>query len=202
MKTSTSNAAVILNMENDVFIDPKDDITLNFSAPKTEIRPFIELIDEEQVSISLHKNRMLINNQLKIHFDDPSVISTLESDGPLNNIEYFIDIDMDDEFFNKFKKIKKIGNRFGKIYITVSKNELYIETTDKTNAFSNGMNFKICDIENEDLSLCFDYVPFSNMMSVIDFGFKAKLASVDDGGLIYMKKEDGSENYFLMSFTE
>ncbi|MFW6377419.1 MAG: hypothetical protein ACOCZ5_02285 [bacterium] len=202
MIAASSEVATILNVPNNIFVDVKDDVQLNFCNPKTELKPFVELIDDEEVTLKIHKNKVILDNNVKLHFDDPSVVSVFNSDGPQDNIEYFVSFDINDEFINKFNKIKKIGNRFGKIYLTVKDKVLYIETMDKTNTYSNGISFDICETDNNDLTMCFDYQIFVHMMNVIDKNFKMKLSYIEEkeGGMIYTFNDE--EKYFLMSKVE
>lgn len=208
MVSPSSEAAIILNKNNDVFIDTKDDMELNFCQPKTELKPFLELIDDEEVEFKVQTNKLVIDNKVKVHFDDPSVISTFSSEGPQDDIEYFVSFNLDENFINNFKKIRKIGNRFGKVYFTVSENVLYIETMDKTNTYSNGISFDLCKVKNQkDMSLCFDYNLIVNMMNVINgkydnFEMKVAYLEEQDGGMIYCKEREDNEKYFIMSKKE
>jgi hypothetical protein len=199
MIAASSEAATILNVPNNIFVDVKDEVQLNFCNPKTELKPFIELIDDEEVTLKIHKNKIVLDNSVKLHFDDPSVISVFNSDGPQDNIEFFVQFNINDEFINKFIKIKKVGNRFGKIYLTVKDKVLYIETMDKTITYSNGISFDICDTDMHDLTMCFGYQTFVHMMNVINQSFDMKLAYIEEkeGGMIYTFNDE--ENYFLMS---
>jgi len=205
MISASSEAATILSIPNNIFSDIKEDIQLNFCNPKTELKPFIELIDDEEVMLKLHKNKVVVNNNLKLHFDDPSVISVFNSDGPLDDIEYFTEITINNNFINNFKKIKKIGNRFGKVYFTVSDNVLYIETMDKNNSFSNGISFEIGNVDYKDLSMCFNYNILVNLFNVLgdeynEFTLKLAYIEEKEGGMIYVCRGD-QERYFLMSMV-
>lgn len=205
MISTTSDAVSILNVGNSIFTNVKDDVELNFCNPKTELKPYLDLIDDEEVEFKLHKNKIVLDKKVKIHFDDPSVVSTFGGNAPSDNIEYFVTLNVDEQFFNEFKKIKKIGNRFGKVYFTVTDNKLYLETMDKTNTYSNGISFELCDVDTNDLSMCFDYNLFCNLMNVVDDeNFKIKLTYMEEreGGMVYLYNLDESEQYFLMSKIE
>lgn len=205
MKDPSAFSALILSVENDIFKDVKEDLSWNFTMPKSEIKPFLDLLDEEEVPLKINKKNIVLNNELKLYMDDPSIISVLDSQGP-KNLNYFVDLSIDDDFYEKYKKIKKIGNRFGKVYWTVKDNQLLLETTDKINTYSNGVNYNIDKVDSSDLTLCFDYMNFVNMMSVIEdeySNFKMKIAYIEEseGGVIYALNGD-KEQYFLMSQTE
>jgi len=77
---------------------------------------------------------------------------------------------------------------------------------DKTNAYSNGISFDICKVEQSDITFCFDYNNFVNMVVCMngDYeSFKMKIAYIEEseGGLVYVLKGD-EEKYFLMSKVE
>ena len=95
-------------------------------------------------------------------------------------------------------------NFFGKIYFIVENNQLYIESTDKLNKFSNSVKLPICDVDYKDISLCFVYKNIKNIMSLVNSGFSLNVCFVEDVGLgcIGMFNEDKSERYYLMSVLE
>lgn len=205
MVSMFSDCVTILNIDNNIFDGVNENIELNFCNPKSELKPYLQLIDDEEVDFKLFKNKIVLDNRIKIHFDDPSVVSTFVSKMPLDNIEYFVTLNIDEEFFNNFRKIKKIGNRFGKIYFSVLQNKLFLETTDKTNTYSNGVSLYLCEVDSNDLTMCFNYNLFCNLINVIDDeSFKMKLTYIEEkeGGMIYMYNINESEKYFLMTKTE
>lgn len=200
MKSAGNNAAVDLCIDNDTFFDIEDDLSFNFLTPKSDLKPFLELIENDVVDFYVSKNKMVINNQLKVHFDDPSVITTLDGDLKMESLDYFAEFELNNDFFQKFNKIKKVANKFGHIYITVENEKLYIETTDKMNEYSSGLKFELCSVEYDDIFLSFPHNAFGDMIEVVYEGFIANLAIVkEQGGLIYLRNEDDSERYFLMS---
>ena len=76
---------------------------------------------------------------------------------------------------------------------------------DKTNVYSNGVSFDLeKNFEYEDIVLCFDFSVFVNLMTILKDEFELKIAYVKEkeGGLIYVKNETLSEQYFLMSMSE
>lgn len=202
MRSYTNHAATIIKIKNNIFKDVKEDIEMNFSSTKGELRPFLDLIDEEEVDFKLFDNKVILGNKLKLHFDDPMSISFLESEGPLKSLEYFINMPLKEDFFDKFNKIKKIGNRFNKVYFTIKDSILYIEATDKLNLYSNGISFEISKVDYADTFFCFDFISIKNFFDVVDENFTLKLAGVDEGGLLQAGNEDDSESYFLMSLID
>jgi hypothetical protein len=120
--------------------------------------------------------------------------------------EKFTALSIDDEFLTTFNKIKKIGNKFGKIYFNINNNTLEIETTDKTNKFSNGLNFTLQKVKYENLSIIFDYQNLVNLFSILDydnFNYTLDFVYLKEkklGMIICTNNDDNNfENYYLMS---
>lgn len=202
MISSDRGALVFLNLPNDVIEGLKDEVTLNFTEPNNKVKPYLEILDDEVVPITISDSMIKINKQLKINFDDQSVISVYGRNDPKNDIDYFTTLAIDAEFMLNYKKIQKVGSRFGKVYFVIQDNKLYMESTDKTNSYSNSVKFYIADVKYQDLELCFKYKNFVNLMSLIDVGeFELSLCYVKDKkmGLIGVFKKDLSERYLLMS---
>jgi len=80
-----------------------------------------------------------------------------------------------------------------------------IETADKTNRFSNGLKFELTRMSDvPDLSICFDYKNFINLMAVINgdsenFTLEFSYVEEQEMGMVYAGKNDGNEKYYLMS---
>lgn len=204
MRASSSEVAAILKMKNNIFYEVQDNISLNFTSPRTEVKPFLDLLDIPEAELKVNEKNVVINDQLRIQFKDPSVITALSPDAEdlWEDMDYFVDRPIDDSFLDSFGKIKKIGSRFGKIYLTVSNNKLYIESMDKTDPYSNGVSFFICDVSIKDMELCFDYQVFIKLMNVVDKeGFRISvtyLESPEPGGIVYVYREE-EEKYFLVT---
>ena len=155
--------------------------------------------------ITIKDDKIVVNKQLKMNFGDESVISVYGYDNPRNKFNYFVTMGVDAEFMMNYKKIQKIGSRFGKVYFVVKDNKLYIESTDKTNSYSNSVKFFICDVEHEDMELCFKYKSFVSMMSLITVGdFNLNICYEKDKklGVVHFSNQDNSERYYLMSSLE
>jgi len=204
MISKDRNVLLFLNINNSVIEDVIDSVTLNFIEPNSKVKPYLDILDENEVSITITDEMLTINKQLKLNFDDDSVIDIFGKDSVSNKIDFFHSLNIDDNFVISFNKIQKIGRNFGKIYFIIKDNKMYIETTDKNNRFSNSVKFFICDVEYEDITLCFKYKNFINLMTLIDGDFILKFSYVKDSdlGLICFDKADGSEKYFLMSVLD
>lgn len=211
MISSSSDAIAILNVTNDIIPSVKktDTLVFNFSEPNTTLVPFLNLIEEgqeTQVKIAEEKITLTTERQKSnIFFCSPHVVSVFEGDSPREDIEYFKETSIDDDFISDFNKIKKIGAKFGKIYFGVSNNMLYIETCDKQNRFSNGLKIDICEVEYDDMSMCYDFKNVVNALSLIDsddFIIKFAYVTEQELGMVALIKSDESEKYFLMSKTD
>lgn len=207
MITSASDAISILDVPNEILPEMRstDTIVMNFSEPSTSIVPFLNLIDDnEESSLDMKDEKIVLvqgKQKSNIFFCAPQVVNTFEADEPRADINYFYEMNIDDDFMESFNKIKKIGSKFGKIYFGVSDNQLYIETSDKQNRFSNGLKIELSDVVHDDLSMCFDFKNMTNVISILDGVFTCKFAYVAEQelGMLFIGNEDGSEKYYLMS---
>lgn len=210
MISSASDAIALLNLPNVILPEMRaqDSLTMNFSEPNTNIVPYLNLIDDnEETTIQIRDEKItLIQGKQKsnIFFCAPQVVSVFEADSPRSDIEYFHEMDLDDTFMEAFNKIKKVGSKFNKIYIGVNDGVLYIETSDKQNRFSNGLRIDLCDVEYDNMSMCFEFKNVVNLMSVLNDSyseFKCRIAYVAEQelGMIYIGNEDDTERYYLMS---
>lgn len=210
MITSSSDAITILNVENNILPEMKatDSLVMNFSEPSTNIVPFLNLIDDnEETDVVIRDEKItLVQGKQKsnIFFCAPQVVSVFEADSPRSDIEYFYEMDLDDDFVESFNKIKKIGSKFNKIYFGVLDKTLYIETSDKQNRFSNGLRIDLCDVESDDLSMCFEFKNIVNLMSVLNGSysdFKCRFAYVPEQelGMLFIGNDNESEKYYIMS---
>lgn len=202
-----NDAIIFLNIENDI-IDTDDEITFNFKEPKTNLIPYLNIMESE-ADLEIRREKMIISDgsqKAEIYFTSPTVVRTF-SQSP-REMDYFTEMDIDDYFIDCYKKIKKIGSRFGKVYFSVEDGRLIFETTDKTNPSANKLRFSIQEgVDKEGISMKFDYKTFVNMMEVINGSasdFRLKFAYVDEQekGALVAAKNDDSEKYFLMSREE
>jgi len=206
MISSDDGSISIINVENNVF-DTNDEIELNFSDPSSNIIPFLNLFDSDDVDTQIYENRIVLKYNKKktvLNFCSPTIINKFGSETIRSDVEWFYEKEIDEDFMNHFKKIKKIGTRFQKIYFEVKENKLFIETSDKANEFSNGLKFNIDDINHDDIVLSFDYKDVVNIMTVIEntfenFSIKFAYREEQDLGIMFIKSLDESEQYCLFS---
>jgi len=206
MISSDDGSISIINIENNVF-DTNDEIELNFSDPSSNIIPFLNLFDSDDVDTQIYENRIVLKygkQKTVLNFCSPTIINKFGSETIRSDVEWFYEKEIDEDFMSHFKKIKKIGTRFQKIYFEVKENKLFIETSDKANEFSNGLKFNIDDINHDDIILSFDYKDVVNIMTVIEntfenFSIKFAYREEQDLGIMFIKSLDDSEQYCLFS---
>jgi len=208
MISDDSLVIVMLDVDNQVIPDLKKDLEFNFMEPNQSVMPFLNLIEDETVDSIIKRDHILLkssNQKSKLYFCSPRVIKIFQKDDIRDGIKFFTSFTITEEFVNIFNKIKKIGSRFGKIYLNVENGKLTMETTDKLNTFSNSLKFDIYDnIEYDDISLCFDYKNFVNTMSLIndncgDFNINISYLKDQKLGLILINNQDNSEKYYQIS---
>ena len=219
MVSNQRDVVVLLDMPNDVIeFSEQDDITFNFAEPYIQILPYFTVIDEPEAQIEIvdeNDNFIIksgVGQRAKVPFCHLSSIqNNVLYKSPKDDFDYFATIDIDDNIFKIFNKIKIIGSRFGKIYITVKDGDLLIETTDKTNNFSPELTCEklMAGLEIENLTLCFEFKNFVNLTKIIeeemskDGGktFKMSFAYIaeTEGGLIHVASADATEQYMLLN---
>lgn len=210
MTNSINNPIVILDIPNSCFPDLKNrkPISLNFSEPNLSVSPYLNLISEDTAEVEIKDEKMvLISNdgqqKSDIFFCSPEIIKLFPRDMARSDIEYFVEFNVDDQFLQKYSNLKKIGPRFGKVYFVVEDGKIYMETTDKTNRYSNSFRFEIsAEPSSSDLSLCFEYKSISNLLLIVDnhedYMVKLTYSEERELGMLYLSKNI-EENYFLMS---
>ena len=197
----------ILNVENNV-LDTNEELVFNFGEPQNNVIPFIALFDDEVVDLSLTDLFMKMKKDsqtTKIGFCSDAAVKRLGKDD-VRDVEWFFEMTIDQTIIDQFDKIKKIGSRFGKVYFCVQDNKLILETSDKTNRYSNGVKFTLAeDVDYHDLSLLYRYQDMVNMFHVIemdiDKGFTLKISYDEEQelGCVYIFSENNEEKYALIS---
>lgn len=196
----------ILNIENNV-LDTNEELKFNFGDPSNNLIPFIDLFDNEEVELSLTDLFMKFKDgeqMTKVGFCSETAVKRLGTED-VKEVEWFYTMPIDQNLIDQFDKIKRIGSRFGKVYFSIDNNRLFLETTDKTNRYSNGVKFKLADIEIQDLSLAYVYNDVVNFFHCIqmdlDKNFTLKVSYDDEQGLgcVYAFSEHDNEKYALIS---
>lgn len=211
--SSSKDVISILNIDNDIILDLKegDELEWNWFEPNQNVVPYLRLFDDDIADAKEQKEKLSIQKgslKSKLNFSATMSNKIWNTQNTRDGVEFFYTVGMDEDFIEAYDKIKKIGTQHGKIYFTVEDKKLYIETTDKTNTYSNGLKFEIdkVDDQDEDFSMCFNYKNFTSLMSVLsdETDFSISLAYVHEQGLgmAYVTNISNSERYFLMSFKE
>lgn len=208
MVKSSKDAVVNLNLKNEIFFDIPDEVDFYFNEPNASLIPYLNLIDEDEAEILIKDEKIVLkseNQKSNIFFCEEEVVNKFDGDMPKAG-EKFTALSINNEFLTIFNKIKKIGNKFGKIYFNINNNTLEIETTDKTNKFSNGLNFTLQKVKYENLSIIFDYQNLVNLFSILDydnFDYTLDFVYLKEkklGMIICTNNDDNNfENYYLMS---
>jgi len=210
MRSNDGNTISILSVANNV-LDTDEELSFNFSDVAQNVMPFIQLFDNDEIDIDLYEGAagagyMVLKDgrqKSRISFCFPTVPKLLGTNDVKQDVDWFFEIDVNEEFMNKFEKIKKVGSRFGKVYLSVKDKKVLLETADKDNQHSNGLQYHLDDIDRDDLILCFSYKDMVNLMNILDIekSFKAKFTyDVDNElGMMYVYAEDATEKYCLLS---
>ena len=220
MVSDTRKVAVILDIDNEMLVDCRDDVSFLFNLPKVDVKPYIELLDNGKTMLKINDNNMVINNQIKLQFSDPSVITSLTTNKLKDaartcNMCFKITSD----FIEKYKKVKSIANKFGKFYLSLADDGLYLETTDKNNHYSNAVKYNIVetdkldvtDGENEQISIsdikerrvpCFESNAFISLISTIidnysDYTMCLSYLTDDEVCIVSVSNED--EQYIIVN---
>ena len=213
MRSNDGNSISLLKVPNNV-LDTTEELEFNFSDVAQNVMPFIQLFDSDDIDLDLYEGSagagymMLIDGRQKsrVSFCYPTVPKRLGTPDVKQDVDWFFEIEIDEDFMKKFEKIKKIGARFGKVYLNVKDKKVYLETADKSNQHSNGLRFHLDDIDKDDLSICFSYKDMVNLMNVleIDKKFKAKFTYSEEQelGMTYVYADDMTEKYSLLGLQQ
>lgn len=208
MINNDKNAIIFLDKKNE-FIEIADNnsFDFNFSEPQAQLLPFLNIIDNNEVNIDISEEKIIITDgslSTKVFFCSPTIVNIFGSQSA-REIDSFLEMNIDEDFYRSYLKIKKIGSKFGKVYFTVKNKKFYIETMDKGNSFSNGLSLEIINSVNEDdLTMFFDFKNFISLMTIIDVNFKFKFSYLKEQemGMLSVISNEEDEKYYLMSQEE
>ncbi len=209
MRSANNSIVVYLNTYNNVIVsDMSDEIELNFDEPNSKVIPYLALIDSETIDVTVDDSKIALKDgkhKTNLHFCMSSFVTTFTGQEP--NTQTFYELPITEEIANGFDKISRVAGKFEKIYFTIKDNKFIIETTDKTNRFSNGINIVLGDIDHKDINICFDFKNFKAVLKCIEddiFEFTSKFTWVEEqeAGMVLFEKNDSSEKYYLLSKVE
>lgn len=210
----SGNRDVLTNicLDNDFIagMASEDRITLSFSDPAGKVSRYLDIAPEE-VDITIEENNKITLNigdrSVDIFMVDDSIIKNHISQRTAKEMTYFISLPVNAEFYAIFDAHKKIAPYYGKIYFGVQNGKFFIESTDRTNSGINRMTDNICNVETDNMVMCFEFRNFLNLITVIEeanvnnkqFDLNFTYSKKDDRGLIYAVSKDNSERYFIVS---
>jgi hypothetical protein len=208
MRSQGNSVVVLLDVGNDIITGLPDTVELNFDEPNMNIKPYLNLIDNEVCSFGVTDAGLVLKDgrqKTNLFFCMPSTVTTFAGNAP--DIEPFHEIQLNDEVKGCFDKIRKIAGKFEVVYFTVRDNKFYIEATDRSNRFVNGISFELADVNHPDVDICIEYKNFNALLQVIDenfTGFKVSFTWLDaqEAGMASFERNDGKEKYYLMQKQE
>lgn len=211
----SANAIVILNGQNNIIsgISDTDTWEFNFSDPSKNVKSYFDLLipdAENEALIEMKEEKVVLKSEsqrINLFFCSEHLVTKFDREGPRVSGDTVVERLITRGFLDAFHLVRKVAGTFGKVYFTVEDGVLSIESTDKTNSFSNGMKMSIGSSDYGDVSICFDFKTINNIMNLLngdatDFSFRIGYMSDTDGGIASFVKNDGSEKYYLLSMRE
>lgn len=203
---------VFLNVEDTVLGNKKEELEFNFSDISSNLKPYLDLIKDEEVDVKITENKLTINDSEQKKFDlffcTKEFTNDFSGQDKSDSFDYFYENDLTKSIIGKFNEIKKIALRFQKLYFICADGGFYIESTDKNNSFCNSVKFKLDDVSPDlDISMCFDFKNLSYILSTIEndidnFKLRCTYIKESDAGLALFEHKDKSEKYFITSKSE
>lgn len=210
--SSDSNVISFIKMDDTIIQSGEEEIEFNFSDISSNLKPYLDLIKDEEVEVKISDNKLVINDSENKKFDlffcTKEFTNNFSGQDKTESLEYFYENDLSKQIMNKFNEIKKIALRFQKLYFICKDGEFCIESTDKTTSFCNSVKFKVDDVDtNLDISMCFDFKNLSYILNTIEndidnFRLRCTYINESDAGLALFENKDTSEKYFIMSKSE
>lgn len=201
MISEDSSAVLMLNVDNDI-ITQADYIDLYFSNVSKNIKPYVDLFSSEEVDLEVKENFVKLKDEeqvSKLHFCSPGTVRSFDGERPSDELFSF-EKDLVD-IFPLFQKIKKVANRFNKLYILGEDGKLSFEATDKQIPTSNSVKIDIGNSE-KDIDVKFNFKYINSLLSMIepeDYKFKFGFIEEREVGVILFENTDQSESYFITS---
>lgn len=208
MRSTNNTVVVYLNVDNNVISDVPDEIEMNFDEPNVKVRPYLNLIDSQTVNAVFADDKLTLKDgrhKTNLHFCMSSFVTTFTGQEPSTPV--FYELSLTPETGESFDKIRKVAGKFEKVYFTVKDKRFIVETTDKTNRFSNGISFELGDIDHKNVEICFEYKNFNAVLQCIgdelsDFTAKFTWIEEQEAGMVLFEKNDSSEKYYILSKLE
>lgn len=210
--SADGHAIVFMKWPNTIINEPKkEEFEFNFADISTNIKPYIDLIKDDIVDLQIKENYILIKDStkknVKMFFCTKEFTNHFSGQDKSKTLDYFYESQMTKELINKINEIKKIALRFGKVYLVCKEGKLYLESTDKTNSFSNSVDLEMDNIDKElDMTVCFNFKNLNHILNIIEkdiekFTMKCTYIKESEAGLILFENGD-KEKYFITSVSE
>ena len=204
MRSQGNSVVVCLDLPNDIITDLPDSVDMNFDEPNMNVKPYLNLIDNDVAQLTVNDAGLLLKDgrqKTNLFYCMPSTVTTFSGDAPTSTP--FHEIELNDEIKGYFDKIRKIAGKFEVVYFTVRDKKFYIEATDRSNRYVNGISFELAYVDVQDLDICIEYKNFNALLQVIDDnfnGFKASFSWIDsqESGMVAFTRNDDKEKYYLL----
>jgi len=208
MTTETEDVVVFIDKENDVIEGLPDELSLNFNEPKNVTKQ-LNFIDGGQGNFRPSADKVVVKagkQKSTFYLCSPVVVHIFERTFREDEIDFFLEVSVDEEFIDMATKIKRFGSAFKEVYFSVENGKMYIESVDKTNDFCDSLKFQICDVDSDDCFLGFTMKNFDRLIDLIkadceDYTIKFHKSDKNEG-ILFTSRNDGSEIYVLMSIVE
>lgn len=208
MRSQGNSVVICLDLPNDIISDIPDSIDMSFDEPNVNVKPYLNLIDNDIAQLTVNDAGLTLKDgrqKTNLFFCMPSTVTTFSGDAP--EIVPFHEIELNDEVKGYFDKIRKIAGKFEAVYFTVKDNKFFIEATDRSNRYVNGISFELANINTQDLDICIEYKNFNALLQVIDDNFSNFKVSFSwiasqEAGMVSFERNDGKEKYYLMQKQE
>ncbi|MFW6172627.1 MAG: hypothetical protein ACOC5T_02680 [Elusimicrobiota bacterium] len=209
VKNDAGNLISVIDMENNFMDIKKGSCDFNFKEPRNLVT-YLNLFDEKDISLVVDDVCISLTSgkqKSKIYFCHPDVVRTFNKTEPRSRLNVFQTMDLNSDFMDAYNKVKKVAAKFGKLYFGVIGNKFYIESADKLNPYANSLKFEVDECDSKDLSLCFDYKNFTSVFNVLDedytqYNLSFSYLEEQEMGMVFIRKNDNSEKYFVFSKME
>jgi hypothetical protein len=181
---------------------------MNFDEPNVNVKPYLNLIDNDICEITVNDAGLKLKDgrqKTNLFFCMPSTVTTFTGNAP--SATPFYEIELNDETKGYFDKIRKIAGKFEVVYFTVRDNKFYVEATDRSNRYVNGISFELANVTAPDCDICVEYKNFNALLQVIDDNFTSFKASFSwiasqNSGMVSFIRNDDKEKYYLLQKME
>jgi len=204
LMSASREGIVVIDTENKIIPDIKGEVDFSFAEPQNNLLPYLDIFDNNKIKAEVYDEKIVMMDKDQksiVHFCSPKLLVPFNKDknkikNSVSNIASFV---FDDKTATYFNKIKTIGSKFGKVYFVVDSGSLYLETTDKSIPYTNGLKLKLDgkNVDKIDANICIDYRVFSSINSIItpEENFEFSLLYKNKKGMIYISNDE--ETYFL-----